>query len=287
MIPRAAALWLLPRYAGGTLPSVLAGLVKSAIDTDVDVAAAYAALRQAERALLRDPSGLSAGQKDLLLSSLLGDLDGATATSTSTSTSTSRAPASSLWSAAGPVVAAAACVGLFIVGGADDKTARGAAHSAPLGVRVRCISNGDADNGSGGVVTDEATAGARQTGADLDCAEGSLLAFSATNLQAAARYVFVVGIDDEGERVWLPPFLEHSAARALPAGSTDAMIDTLAPMPPTGVTLFVLLDDEAFSGDDVERRVAAAVRSGVPVGRTDKLPVDVFAQGRMVLRLAP
>lgn len=283
MIPRAAALWLLPRYAGGTLPSVLAGLVKRAIDTDVDVATAYAALRQAERALLRDPSGLSAGQKDLLLASVLdglGDLDAATSTSANQA-STSWTP-SSLWSSAGPVVAAAACVGLFIVGGADDKTARGSNSQAPLGVRVRCISNG-----AEGVVTDEATAGARQTGADLDCGKDSLLAFSATNLQAAPRYVFVVGIDDQGERVWLPPFVEHSAARALPAGSTDAMIDTLAPMPQTGVTLFVLLDDEAFTGDDVERRVAAAVRSGVPVGRTDKLPVDVFAQGRMVLRLAP
>ena len=44
MIPRAAALWLLPRYAGGSLPSPLARLVKSAIDQDVEVATAYAAV---------------------------------------------------------------------------------------------------------------------------------------------------------------------------------------------------------------------------------------------------
>lgn len=275
MIPRAAALWLLPRYAGGSLPSPLARLVKSAIDQDVEVATAYAALREAERALLRDRTSLSAGQKDLLLASLVEALP-------AESQSQHASSLSSRWSSAGPVVAAAACLGLFIVGGADDKTARGSNSQGPLGVRVRCVSNGD-----NGVVTDEATAGARQTGADLDCAKDSLLAFSATNLQAAPRYVFVVGIDDQGERVWLPPFLEHTEARDLPAGSTDAMIDTLAPMPQKGVTLFVLLDDEAFGGDDVERRVAAAVRSGVPVGSIDKLPVDVFAQGRMVLRLAP
>ena len=258
MIPRAAALWLLPRYAGGSLPSPLARLVKSAIDQDVEVATAYAALREAERALLRDRTSLSAGQKDLLLASLLEALP-------AESQSQHASSLSSRWSSAGPVVAAAACLGLFIVGGADDKTARGSNSQGPLGVRVRCVS----------------------TGADLDCAKDSLLAFSATNLQAAPRYVFVVGIDDQGERVWLPPFLEHTEARDLPAGSTDAMIDTLAPMPQKGVTLFVLLDDEAFGGDDVERRVAAAVRSGVPVGSIDKLPVDVFAQGRMVLRLAP
>lgn len=277
MIPRAAALWLLPRYAGGSLPSPLARLVKSAIDTDTDVATAYAALREAERALLRDRSSLSAGQKDLLLASLMDALP-----AESQSQSQHSSSLTSLWSSAGPVVAAAACVGLFIIGGADDKTARGSNSQGPLGVRVRCVSNGN-----NGIVTDEATAGARQTGADLDCGKDSLLAFSATNLQADTRYVFVVGVDDEGERVWLPPFLEHTEARALPAGSTDAMIDTLAPMPQTGVTLFVLLDHEAFSGEDVERRVAAAVRSGVPVGSIDKLPVDVFAQGRMVLRLAP
>lgn len=274
MLQKTAALWLLPRYAGGGLPAPVARFVRRAIDSDVEVAAAFAALNAVDAFVLKGDGlspGLSAGQKDRMLTALFDDLD------TGASDVTAAAPARSWWAPIAPFAGAAACVGLFVVAGNNgDLAARGGA-SAPLGVRVRCV--------DGGVVTDEATAGARQTGADLDCGQGSLLAFSATNLQKAERFVFVVGVSDSGERVWLPPFTSDSQARAVAAGTTDDVIDTLAPMPSDGVTLFVLLDDQAFSADDVERRLAAAARNGTPLGQLEKLPVDVQAQGRLILRL--
>jgi hypothetical protein len=144
-------------------------------------------------------------------------------------------------------------------------------------VRVRCVTNG--------TVVDEASAGARQTGHDLDCGSDGLLAFSTTNLNDAVRYAFVIGVDDTGRRVWLPPFERTSAALSLPAHSADALLETLAPMPTQALTLFVLLDDEPFSADDVETRLATAARNGVPLASLDKLPLDVASQGRVLLRV--
>lgn len=260
MLPRFLALWLLPRapQLGGALRRAL----QRSIDEDAVVGAAARALAVVERP--RD-GGLSGAQKDRLLAALLDDRAGDPVEPAS-------APA---WRALVPLAAAGACVGVFAVSSNGDLAARGAADAA-LGVRVRCVHDG--------AVVDDASAGARQTGGDLACPAGSLLAFSTTNLQRAERFAFVVGIDDHGDVVWLPPFAEDSAARALPAGSTDAVVDTLAPLPDRAVTLFVLLDDNGFDGADVGRRLDAARRSGVPLEKLDKLPVGVRAQGRLLLR---
>lgn len=267
MIPRSIALWLLPRYANGSLPGPLARAVAAAVDVDVDVAVAYRALRAAERPA---GGGLSGAQKDFILGNVLDAVgaegDAATARSSS-------ATARGAWM---PLAAAAACVGLFVVAKPADLVARGDG-KAPLGVRVRCVKDG--------AVVDDAAAGARQTGADLACDKSGLLAFSTTNLQTDTRYAFVVGVSDHGDRVWLPPFGKDAAALAIPANSADTLIETLAPMPTEGVTLFVLLDDAPFHADDVARRLDAADRNGVPLQSLDKLPLDVLAQGRLVVRV--
>jgi hypothetical protein len=265
LMPHALALWLLPRYVAGALPKSLGRLVRARLDDDVELQAAYHVLRRAERPT---HGGLSAAQKELLLDAILDASAPATAPATS----------SSWWTPLVPAGAAMACLALFVaVGHDDDLMARGTANQPPLGVRVRCVTNGS--------VVDEASAGARQTGADLDCGSDGLLAFSTTNLNDAVRYAFVVGVDDTGHRVWLPPFDRTSVALALPAHSADALVETLAPMPAQAVTLFVLLDDEPFSADDVEGRLVSAERNGVPLASLDKLPLDVASQGRLLLRV--
>lgn len=263
LMPHALALWLLPRYVAGVLPRAVGRLVRARLDDDVELQAAYHLLRRAERP---QHGGLSTAQKELLLDAILD-------------ASVPHTRAAPSWSTTlVPAGAAMACLALFVaVGHDDDLMARGAAHQAPLGVRVRCVANGN--------VVDEASAGARQTGADLDCGSDGLLAFSTTNLNDAVRYAFVVGVDDSGNRVWLPPFERAGAALSLPAHSTDALLDTLAPMPAQALTLFVLLDDEPFSADDVEARLATAERNGVPLASLDKLPLDVASQGRLLLRV--
>lgn len=265
MMPHTLALWLLPRYVAGALPHSLGRLVRARLVDDVELQAAYHVLRRAERPV---HGGLSAAQKELLLDAIL-DASSAHAPAT----------ASSWWTQLVPAGAAMACLALFVaIGHDDDLVARGAAQpQAPLGVRIRCVSNGN--------VVDEASAGARQTGADIDCGADGLLAFSTTNLNDAVRYAFVVGVDDSGNRVWLPPFERSSAALSLPARSADALLETLAPMPTQALTLFVLLDDEPFSADDVEDRLSAAQRNGVPLASLDKLPLDVASQGRLLLRV--
>lgn len=295
MLPRVFALWLLPRYSAGALRGWAGRAVRRAIDSDDVVAAAYDALRAAEA---RPHGGLSGAQKDLLLGAVLDDVaaldaaavpDGVGARVAPRRTALRRfAPFAPFAPFAAPFAAAVACVGLFVVvdrpgiSGADGGWGvRGGSGDGPLGVRVRCVDHG--------AVVDEASAGARQTGTDLECGAGSLLAFSTTNLQPDTRYAFVIGVADDDSRVWLPPFTRDSAARPLAAGVANDVVDTLAPVPrasaaPAHLTLFVLLDDAPFTGADVERRLAAAARNGVPLARLDKLPVDVFAQGRLVLR---
>jgi hypothetical protein len=286
LMPHAIALWLLPRYVAGALPNSIGRLLRARLDDDVELQAAYHVLRRAERP---QHGGLSVAQKELLLDAILN------------ASAQPKANASpSRWTQLVPAGAAMACLAVFVAIGHDDDSnpwrpardlnvlmdsgaerpnlvARGAANQPPLGVRVRCLKDGN--------VVDEASAGARQTGHDLDCGADGLLAFSTTNLNDAVRYAFVVGVDDNGRRVWLPPFERTGAALSLPAKSADALLQTLAPMPPQALTLFVLLDDEPFSADDVEARLATAARNGVPLASLDKLPLDVASQGRLLLRV--
>jgi hypothetical protein len=267
---RAIAMRLLPAYSGGALPGPARRWMRGVVAVDVAVAAAYDLLRRAERRAAPD-QGLSSGQADLLLHQLLDD----GVPTLSDAASASAAP-SQWWGSLAPALGAAACVGALVVGAPDDLTSRGVS-ADPVGVRVRCM----VDN----VVVDEASAGARQTGADLDCAAGGLLAFSTTNLSPRAQFTFVIGIDRDSQPVWLPPFSSWSPAIAIPAGTTDLMAQTLARVPAGGdLTLFVLLSDEAFDGADVERRLEAAVRAGVPLAQLERLPVDVDTQARLTVR---
>ena len=167
--------------------------------------------------------------------------------------------------------------------GLGELTARSALMaSAPLGMRVRCVVNDR--------VVGDATAGARQTGADLDCGQDGLLAFSTTNLATSTRHAFVVGVnDDSGERVWLAPFPRGSSARVMAAGVADELVDVLTPMAslPANVTLHLLLSDEPFSSADVVNRLSAAERAAVPLQNLERLPVDVPVQARLTVHRAP
>ena len=260
---RAIALRLLPAYAGGALPPVLRRWMAAVVADDVDVAVAYDALRRLERRAAAD-APLSSGQQELLLRQLLDDV-------------TPAAPAAGRWwGSLTPALGAAACAALLLSVGDDDLRARGAKRAA-LGVHVRCVVDG--------AVVDEASAGARQTGADLECAPNGLLAFSTTNLSPGPQFVFVVGIDGASKPVWLPPFSPSSTAVAIAPGSADAVLQTLARLPAAGdLTLFVLLADSPFGGSDVERRLVAAARGGVPLAQLDRLPVDVATQARLTVR---
>lgn len=269
---RAIALRLLPAYSGGALPTPVRRWMGEVVATDVDVAVAYELLRQAERRLGGDDA-LSSGQQELLLRRLLDDADDADESRAGEERAAS-------FSSLVPALGAVACAGLFFVlpvaTSSDDLTARGAAH-APLGVHVRCVVDG--------AVVDQASAGARQTGTELDCADGGLLAFSTTNLSPAAQFAFVIGVDSSSRPIWLPPFSSSSTAVAIAAGTTDDVLSTLARLPATGdVTLFVLLSPEPFSGADVQRRLEQAGRAGVPLRQLERLPVDVDTQARLTVR---
>ena len=278
--------WLLPRYAAGEqLPSPLRRLVRQALERDAALAAQYNAMRRAEHVIAGDP-GLSAAQLDLLLAGVLEQTDAAAARQRASAGAPAWMPAS---------LAAAAAAVVFVVSGSPsgstgatgatgsglgDLTARSALLAqAPLGLRVRCVHHDR--------VTDDATAGARQSGDDLDCAADGLLAFSTTNLATSTRYAFVIGVDDDnGDRVWLAPFPRGSAARTLQAGVTDDVIDVLSPMQglPERLTLHLLLSDVPFTSADVESRLSAAQRASIPLKHLDRLPVDVPIQARLTVQ---
>ncbi len=272
---RAIALRLLPAYSGGALPSLLRRWMCDVVDVDDDVAAAYDLLRRAEHRSAA-AAGLSSGQQELLLRRLLDDGALDEEQTPHVAPSAGRLGMRAWWGSLAPALGAATCAFLFWALPVDDLASRGGAQ-APLGVHVRCVIDG--------AIFDEASAGARQTGADVDCAPGGTLAFSTTNLSPRAQFAFVVGIDQSSQPVWLPPFAPSSSALAVPAGTADALLSTMARLPDAGdVTLFVLLSDVAFSGVDVEQRLNGALRAGVPLAQLERLPVDVAVQSRLIVR---
>jgi hypothetical protein len=285
-LQRAIAARLLPRYASGTLPAVLRGLVRDVLDDDADLAARYHLLRRLERAAAGDDDSVSAAQEDVILAGVLDGLD--RDPSTVTTASSLRL---STWSGA---LAAAVAVAFVVVSpgpGVDPiepsplgLQARGDLDEAPLGLRVRCV------DGSGSRVLDDATAGARQKVGALSCVDDGLLAFSLTNLSPHERFVFVVGVAEDGRVVYLPPFGEDARALSVASGAVDVVVDRLAPMPVLdggGLTLHVLVDDAPFSGADIGRRLQAASVAAVPLSSLDRLPVDVDVQARLNLYRRP
>ncbi len=267
---------LLPRYAAGTLSPFLARRVRAALAADPALAAAYDALRRAERAASGQP--LSSGQRETLEALLFsGPLSGE-----------SPAPAVARgrvgWSAWGSALAAAAVVAFAVVrvdppahgpGSVGALEARGA-HIAkdPVGVKVSCLTRDNA-------IVDTATAGARRALDVLRCPASSLLAFSTTNLSHETRQVFVVGVAPDGSRRWYAPFT--GASVAVGPGVIDNVLPSLADtlgMPGGDVTLFVLVSDTAFSADQLERQLK---KSALPLGHLDRLPVDVPLQARIEL----
>lgn len=264
---------LMPRLVAGALPAWLAGAVHRWVREDAALSALYDAARRAE-----GDDKLSAAQLDLIEALVLdagGDHE--------------RLPRRlRIPLVAGGALAATTAL-LFVVAqpANDDErirmgnlAARGQKiASAPLGVKITCLS---ADTKS---VLDEATAGARQSGARLDCPLGSVLAFSTTNLSQDARHLFIVGIAADGARRFYSPFDEHGAALQMKPGAADALLTTLADtknMPKDeDVSLFVLVSDETFDAAEIERQLARAESRGVPLKSVDRLPLDVPVQSRI------
>jgi hypothetical protein len=283
-LQRAIAARLLPRYASGTLPGVLRRLVQGALAGDADLAARYHLLRRLECAARGEDASVSAAQEDVILAGVFDGLDGLDRKHSTVTTASSLRL--STWSGA---LAAAAAVAFVVVApgpSADpDHTptglqARGDSDEAPLGLRVRCV------DGSGSRVLDDATAGARQKVGSLSCVDDGLLAFSLTNLSPQERFVFVVGVDETGRVVSLPPFGEGAPALPVAPGAVDVVVERLAPMPVLGdggLTLHVLVDNAPFTGADVGRRLQTANAAALPLSSLDRLPVDVEVQARLNL----
>lgn len=272
---------LLPRLVAGTLPGWVARLVHRWMREDAALSTLYDAERRAE-----ETDKLSAAQLDLLESLVL---DASAQSSRLRGLGGLGVPL-----VAGGALAATAAL-LFVVTRAGinddvrrihvgDLDARGQKlASAPLGVKVTCLS-ADAKR-----VLDEATAGARQSGARLDCPLGSVLAFSTTNLSNESRHLFIVGVAADGARRFYSPFYQEGAALEMAPGAKDTPLAALADtrnMPKDDVvSLFVLVSDEAFDGGDIERQLARAESRGVPLKSVDRLPVDVPIQSRIDMHL--
>jgi hypothetical protein len=274
---------LLPRYAAGTLPRPLARFVRDALDADPALAAAYTALRRAERAAAHG-AHTSAGQRDLLEAALF-----ANAPTPSLRPTTRRAPA--LFA---PLAACASLAVFAMVSGSQtqpvsthavgthavgDLAARSAAVAAdPLGVKVTCVHDER--------VVDTATAGARRPSDALTCPPDAMLAFSLTNLGPHERHVFVVGLTPSGATRWYAPFDRTSTSVRAHAGRDNHVLPVLGDMrgmpADEHVTLHVLLSDQPFAARDVERQLDAARARGVPVGNIEKLPLpDIPLQARV------
>lgn len=269
---------LLSRYAGGTLPRALAQLVRGALDEDPSLADAYTALRRAERAAAGG-AHTSAGQRDVMEAALLGSLPSPVAT-VQPHPRASNAVFAPL----------AACASLAIFAMVSDTQAVGshavgtlAARSAalaqdPLGVKVTCV-HGDR-------VVDTATAGARRASDALTCPADAMLAFSLTNLGRDERFVFVVGVANDGGTRWYAPFDRAAKSVRAEAGRDDVVLPVLGDMrgmpDDDHVTLHVLLSDRPFAAPDIERQLDAAKRRGMPIGSVDKLPLpDIPLQARV------
>ncbi len=274
---------LLPHLVAGTLPIWLARALHRWVRADADLAALYDAERRAEA-----NDRLSGAQLDLIESLIL---DGHSDDREKSARWPRRLPVF-----AGGALAATAAVLLFVVVQAPiddakrinvgDLEARGQKlASAPLGVKVTCLSS-DAKR-----VLDAATAGARQSGARLECPLGSVLAFSTTNLAPEPRHLFIVGVAADGGRRFYSPFDETGASLVMAPGATDAALTTLADtknMPKDDdVSLFVLVSDEAFDAREIERQLSRAEKKGVPLQSADRLPIDVPIQSRIDMHVDP
>jgi hypothetical protein len=293
---RRITMWLLPRYANRTLPGWLSAWMRRQLDTDAALAQAYDLLRRAEHSAAGSDD-FSNDQLELMLGSIFDHLDTYEPTA-----STSAAAAGFRWLQTGvPGALAAACAVVFFVvghsgdgparvlpsagtglGGLGEVQARSALGDQPVGVRVRCVSDG--------AVTADVVAGLRQSGGTMQCPSDGLLAFSTTNLSARSRYVFVVGISDDGEPTFVPPFSQRSEARLVAPGQLDILLDELAPMGAVtaagtsiATTLHVIFGDAPFSGVDVARRLDGAARSAVPLQQLTRLPVDIDDQAHLTV----
>ena len=268
---------LLPRLAAGALSPRWARFVTRRLESDAVLATAYDAVRRAERSAADENVELSAGQMDLLEGLILDSVE---REAVQTSHRSLRLPAAS------GVLAAAALVGFVLTSSQDDGSfgvgnlaARGEKLGRePLGVKISCV--------VGETVTDSAVAGARQSGDILTCQKGGLLAFSATNLGAEERHVFVVGVAPDGSRRWLAPFEKEARAHAVAPGQVDSVLPTLADTSAFDsgpMALFVLFSDEPFAATDLERQLQASQRRGLALGSLDRLPIPVPVQGRIEL----
>lgn len=264
---------LLLRALDGRLPRAIAGRVHARIGADPVWRGAYDAMRQAERASLSGAP--SAGQHAMLEHLVMGSVDGP-------------AGASGRRAAVG-LLAAAACVAVVVVIAqpGDDLRARSAApdpSTERVGVRVRCVDAADATR-----VRAETVLSAVGDGVPFECAPGSLLVFSTTNLAEAPVHVFVMGVRSDGEPLWYAPFDRDGGSVAIAPGTTNHVLDVAAETAgmTTGdkVTLFGLFSDRPLTAGALEAQLDGARQRGVAIGAVDRLPVAGVRQGRAAMRV--
>lgn len=186
---------------------------------------------------------------------------------------------------AGVAVAAASLIAVLLVPRQIEEPARwrarGLGEGARVGVKLRCVS---ADQKR---VLDEAEAGARARSDRLRCPHGALLAFSVTNLETEPRYVFAVGLGDDGGLRFFAPFHKDARAVLVEPGAVDRLLEPLAdtaPLPKDErVSLFLLSGKERLHGHEVEARLSAApLRQHLRKAARLPLPADVQARIEIV-----
>ncbi len=274
---------LVERLVSGRLPAFLVRPAYRRLDRDARLARYYDTLRRVERAAAGHPS-LSTSQRQLMRSALF-DRGG---------TAGAEPARSFLRPRVGLALAGAAAAALLFVQmeapapRADDAawTPR-SAREAAIGVRARCLSP------SGRALLSEAEAGVgpRVSAPELSCPSGGLLALSATNRGARELYVFVVGISGDGALRWLAPFDDGASSVPVPARGIDVVLGDLASLRAASdgerVALHALFSAAPLSARDVEGALVLARRQGLVLEKLARVPLNVRAQARLDLVLAP
>lgn len=136
-----------------------------------------------------------------------------------------------------------------------------------------------------GARLDVATAGARTPQSTLTCVPGALLAFASTNLTAAPKHVFLVGVGAGGELRWYRPFGKDAESVVVAPGTLRATLpvaaDTADMPQEAGTSLHVLFFDAPVEGSTIERELASAITRGTSLRALDRLPVAAAAQARI------
>jgi hypothetical protein len=266
--------FLLLRFLAGQLPRPLARAFHRRVGRDPILHAAYEAMRLAEKNPERRE--LSPGQVEAIASGVVWEGESA-------------ASGRLYWPAtAGATALIGAMVLAFVVlpGGGSKETdwqARGGIDER-VGLRLRCLST--SSNGDAHLIHDVATMPGVAV-PNLQCADGDLLAFSASNFSEKTRYIFAVGITRDHQIRWLVPFEASAPFLSVKPNEIDRLLDTLADLNafPKGedLAIHVFFSPSNRQGSEVAEVLENARRNGVPIGSLERLPFSGVDQTRVLL----